>query len=833
MKNQGRKGNLTRFVVWAALNVVLLIGCGGGGPGAGGVSGGGAGPSDSVAPAVVSSAPADGAIDVAVDASLEITFTEPVDPATVNGTTVKIRADGTEMAGTVGCVHDTITFTPAINWRFDTKYTVTISSGPSGVKDLAGNSLATDHTWTFTTGQGPDTTPPTIIVTNPVNRATGVPLATIITAAFSEPVTNVTETTFLLAADGVPVPGKVTVNGAMAMFTPSAPLAPPPYYGYYFLGVSVYQVTITTGVTDLSGNHLATEHTWAFTTHPNFDTTAPVVATTTPVEGSSGVPVGTFIIATFSEPVTNVTETTFLLTANGVPVPGKVTVNRLSAFFTPSAPLPTGASCTAMVTTGVRDFAGNPLATDCTWTFTTNQAADTTPPTVSSTTPVEGATGVPVGTSITAMFTEPVTNLSEATFLLAADGAPVSGKVTLNGPTATFTPSTPLSVGPTYRATITTGVKDLSGNASATDYNWSFTLSSSPWTVPFFQIGSDNAFSPKVAMDGRGQSIVVWVQSDGTANSIWASRYSITGFGEPAAALTLIETWVGQASSPQVAMDNSGNGVVVWVQSDGTADSIWSNRYVPGTGWGTATLIETGAGQASSPQVAMGNSGNATAVWVQSDGTADSIWSNRYVPGTGWGTATAVEAGAGKASSPQVAMNGGDNAVAVWIQFDGTADSIWSNRYVPGTGWGMPTLLETGPGNASSPQVAMDGSGNVIAVWVQSDGAIGSIWSNRYIPSSGWGTASPIEVRSVQASSPHVAIMNNYAVAVWEEWDGTRRNIRLSQSPMFSYGGCSIAGTGGDWKEGVSAYGVLILVAAGLAMRRFHRRLQMAEGVRG
>jgi hypothetical protein len=36
MKNQGRTGNLTKFVVWAALNVVLLIGCGGGGGGGGG-----------------------------------------------------------------------------------------------------------------------------------------------------------------------------------------------------------------------------------------------------------------------------------------------------------------------------------------------------------------------------------------------------------------------------------------------------------------------------------------------------------------------------------------------------------------------------------------------------------------------------------------------------------------------------------------------------------------------------------------------------------------------------------------------------------------------------
>jgi hypothetical protein len=31
-------------------------------------------------------------------------------------------------------------------------------------------------------------------------------------------------------------------------------------------------------------------------------------------------------------------------------------------------------------------------------------------------------------------------------------------------------------------------------------------------------------------------------------------------------------------------------------------------------------------------------------------------------------------------------MNGGDNAVAVWVQSDGMADSIWSNRYTLGTG---------------------------------------------------------------------------------------------------------------------------------------------------
>lgn len=57
---------------------------------------------------------------------------------------------------------------------------------------------------------------------------------------------------------------------------------------------------------------------------------------------------------------------------------------------------------------------------------------------------------------------------------------------------------------------------------------------------------------------------------------------------------TLIETDnVGTAIEPQVSVDASGNAVAVWTQFDGTNNNIWANRYVVGTGWGTAQLIET------------------------------------------------------------------------------------------------------------------------------------------------------------------------------------------------------------------------------------------------
>ena len=115
----------------------------------------------------------------------------------------------------------------------------------------------------------------------------------------------------------------------------------------------------------------------------------------------------------------------------------------------------------------------------------------------------------------------------------------------------------------------------------------------------------------------------------------------------------------GNARDPKIALDASGNAMAVWRQSDGTRNNLWANRYNASTSaWGTATLLETdNAGNASNPQIALDASGNALAVWYQSDGTRNNIWANRYNASTSaWGTATLIETdNAGSASSPQIA----------------------------------------------------------------------------------------------------------------------------------------------------------------------------------
>lgn len=300
-------------------------------------------------------------------------------------------------------------------------------------------------------------------------------------------------------------------------------------------------------------------------------------------------------------------------------------------------------------------------------------------------------------------------------------------------------------------------------------------LAGSGWLTPIL-IDSDATFSttsPYIAMDGSGDAIAVWELN----GEIRARRYTAgVGWG----VITTISS-AGGAAAPHITLDNAGDAMAVWTQTDGTHINVWTNHYIAGWGWGTPATIADGSGDADAPRVAADDAGDVMAVWQQSDGTRTNIWANRYTVGGGWGTAALIETNnAGAASAPQIAIAGNGDATAVWQQSDGSITNIWANRYTAGTGWIGAGLIENNDtGDATTPQVAIDGSDNAVAVWSQSDGSVYSIWTNRFTAGGGWGTAALIEHDdSGDALFPEIAVgANGNAVAVWQQSDGSRINI--------------------------------------------------------
>jgi hypothetical protein len=102
---------------------------------------------------------------------------------------------------------------------------------------------------------------------------------------------------------------------------------------------------------------------------------------------------------------------------------------------------------------------------------------DTTAPTVASTVPADNAVGVALNGNITAIFGEAMNSqtITATTFTLRHGSTTDTGSVTYSGVSAVFNPASNLLASTTYTATITTGAKDLAGNALLANYVWTFT----------------------------------------------------------------------------------------------------------------------------------------------------------------------------------------------------------------------------------------------------------------------------------------------------------------------------------------------------------------------
>jgi Ca2+-binding RTX toxin-like protein len=129
---------------------------------------------DTTAPLVESVTPADGAMNVAVANNIEASFSEAMDASTLTTSTFTLlKQDSTttpvEAAVSYDSANKKATLDPASDLEANTSYTARVTGGSSGAKDLAGNALAQDYSWTFITASPPA---PSCTITGTANAET-------------------------------------------------------------------------------------------------------------------------------------------------------------------------------------------------------------------------------------------------------------------------------------------------------------------------------------------------------------------------------------------------------------------------------------------------------------------------------------------------------------------------------------------------------------------------------------------------------------------------------------------------------------------------------------
>ncbi|MBA4153776.1 Ig-like domain-containing protein [Flavobacterium sp.] len=465
-------------------------------------------------PLVISTIPANGALNVPQDQVISVTFNKQMRTSTI--TNASFTVEGVSpIQGTItfedNASGTTAIFTPSSDLLEDTTYTGRIKTT---VKDQDGNALQIAYVWNFTTGV---IIRPIVVATDPIDTATAVPLNKVITATFSEAMNplTITNASFTLMNGTTLVPVTFNYFGETVSFTPTVNLLPN----------TTYTATITNAVENLVGVTMVSNYVWSFTTGV---LVAPTVILTDPLNNAINVPLNKVVTATFSEVMNPATlnASTFTLKNGTTNVPVSFGFTGAMVSFTPTTVLLSNTVYTATITTGAQNPAGVGLVANYVWSFTTGTIAA---PMVILTSPLNNATNVSINKVVTATFSEvmnPAT-LNNSTFTLKNGNILVPVTFGFTGAMVSFTPLVNLLTNTTYTATITTGAKNPAGVGIVSDYVWSFTTVTDNALLP--DIGSlENfgGFGGNAGLTNQGLNTVINNGGIGTT----AASTLVTGF---------------------------------------------------------------------------------------------------------------------------------------------------------------------------------------------------------------------------------------------------------------------------------------------------------------
>ena len=176
-------------------------------------------------------------------------------------------------------------------------------------------------------------------------------------------VSTINAATFTLMNGTTSIAGAVNYTGVVATFTPTVNLS----------DNTLYTATVTTGAKDLSGNSMAINKVWSFTTGSGPDNVSPEVTSKDPLSSGTGVARNKVISINFSEAMdpSTISISSFTLKEGTNSVPGTVAYSGTTGTFLPTTILAAGKVYTATITTDVKDLAGNRLLSNNVWSFTT------------------------------------------------------------------------------------------------------------------------------------------------------------------------------------------------------------------------------------------------------------------------------------------------------------------------------------------------------------------------------------------------------------------------------------------------------------------------------
>jgi len=271
----------------------------------------------------------------------------------------------------------------------------------------------------------------------------------------------------------------------------------------------------------------------------------------------------------------------------------------------------------------------------------------------------------------------------------------------------------------------------------------------------FFSVnaGTCSAEKTSVVVDSNGNAIVAWYDSNGADLQLYKSEYRSGSWAHPAGISTHVSSPASVSSInrvPAIAMGSNGDAIIAWKQVDGSANTqIQIAEYRNGS-WSNQPDIDDDhisldGQEAKFADVAMDSNGNTIVVWIQFDGGYWQVYKGEYRNGS-WSHPSSladdhISIDGYDVKDVRVAMDNLGNALIIWIQNDGIYDRLYLSEYREGS-WTHPSSIADtiDPGGQDLTTNAfggrfdttIDGNGNGIIIWNQSDGVYNRIYKSEF-----------------------------------------------------------------------------------------------------
>lgn len=435
------------------------------------------GPPFGVVPRVSNTSPQNGANDVSLNQSIEIQFTVAMDIMSLQNIEVVYATDvESAIDGFIAYANKTMLFIPAKSWRAQKTVQVSLKNT---LQNLSGKKLDSDYAFSFKTGTTHDKTSPQVISQSNIIASNSV-----ISVMFDEAMdpSQFIGRSVQLREGGTALASLVNYYNQSVIIKPIKSLLPQ----------VEYELVIADNVTDLAGNSISSQALqMSFLTGIGRDDIPPVIFDDySPRADEVNVNVTAKVVVEFDEllnPLTVHTQNFELRhVENREAVAGMVSFinddqpNESAIEFKPLERLQ--AAATYLVTiTGMEDLAGNRLAEDFAWQFTTN--IDTKAPKINTTSPSAEDDKISIALAhVLVEFDEPLDSntVNQATVSVATvvtqvllDGS-VDYDSNNNSVKFTFAAGSDLEYDTKYVVTLSSNMTDVAGNPIEA-LSWYFT----------------------------------------------------------------------------------------------------------------------------------------------------------------------------------------------------------------------------------------------------------------------------------------------------------------------------------------------------------------------